>query len=258
MFAGLAVVCFRFAIEWCRIYLLGTGSTLSPTRLLLAPSLAGLVIAVLVIHVFPEGAGERSQSNQGRALHLRRLHSLSHRRRQVHHCGAGHRLGTLPRPRRSVSSDRRLRGVCPRPALASIEGANAPDRARWCRRRIGRRLQRADLGRTLRDRRGDRALDGGHPRFGRPFRGIQRRGHALVSGLRTAFQNSRRAPAASVGTHRIFRPWGRGRSGFGGILEWHWRAASAPQGAAPLDPVFSARGRRTADRAHRRTLARRR
>jgi CIC family chloride channel protein len=53
IFSGLAVVCFRFAIGWCRIYLLGSGFTLSPIRLLLAPSLAGLVIAVLVIHVFP-------------------------------------------------------------------------------------------------------------------------------------------------------------------------------------------------------------
>ena len=53
VFSGLAVVCFRFAIDWCRIYLLGSGSTLSPNRLLLVPTLAGLIIAVLVIHVFP-------------------------------------------------------------------------------------------------------------------------------------------------------------------------------------------------------------
>ena len=53
VFSGLAVVCFRFAIDWCRIYLLGSGATLTPLRLVLAPSLAGLVIALLVIHVFP-------------------------------------------------------------------------------------------------------------------------------------------------------------------------------------------------------------
>ena len=57
IFSGLAVVCFRFAIDWCRIYLVGSGFTPSPTRLLLAPSLAGLVIAVLVIHVFPLARG---------------------------------------------------------------------------------------------------------------------------------------------------------------------------------------------------------
>ena len=53
VFAGLAVVCFRFAIDWSRIYFLGSGGTVSPLRLLLAPTVAGLVIAVLVMHVFP-------------------------------------------------------------------------------------------------------------------------------------------------------------------------------------------------------------
>jgi len=65
IFSGLAVVCFRFAIDWCRIYLLGSGYTLSPARMLLAPSLAGLVIAVLVIHVFPQARG--SGVNQTKA-----------------------------------------------------------------------------------------------------------------------------------------------------------------------------------------------
>jgi CIC family chloride channel protein len=65
IFSGLAVVCFRFAIDWCRIYLLGSGATLSPLRLVLAPSLAGLAIAVLVIHVFPLARG--SGVNQTKA-----------------------------------------------------------------------------------------------------------------------------------------------------------------------------------------------
>ncbi len=65
VFSALAIVCFRFSIEWCRIYLLGSGYTLSPIRMLLAPSLAGLVIAVLVIHVFPGARG--SGVNQTKA-----------------------------------------------------------------------------------------------------------------------------------------------------------------------------------------------
>jgi CIC family chloride channel protein len=65
IFSGLAVVCFRFAIGWCRLYLLGSGAVLSPMRLLLAPTLAGLVIAVLVIHVFPHARG--SGVNQTKA-----------------------------------------------------------------------------------------------------------------------------------------------------------------------------------------------
>lgn len=65
IFSGLAVVCFRFAMDWCRIYLLGSGITLTPSRVLLAPTLAGLLIAVLVIHVFPRARG--SGVNQTKA-----------------------------------------------------------------------------------------------------------------------------------------------------------------------------------------------
>ena len=65
VFSGLAVVCFRFAIDWSRLYLLGTGVVLTPLRMLLAPTLAGLVIAFLVIHFFPAARG--SGVNQTKA-----------------------------------------------------------------------------------------------------------------------------------------------------------------------------------------------
>ena len=54
VFSGLAVVCFRLAIEWTQIMLLGP--SLNPTfpRVVLAPTLAGLVVAVLAIRVFPQ------------------------------------------------------------------------------------------------------------------------------------------------------------------------------------------------------------
>ena len=65
VFSGLAVVCFRFAIDWARIYLLGTGAVLTTARMLLAPSLAGLVIGALVIHFFPTTRG--SGVNQTKA-----------------------------------------------------------------------------------------------------------------------------------------------------------------------------------------------
>jgi chloride channel protein, CIC family len=65
VFSGLAVVCFRFAIGWCRLYLLGSGVVLTPMRLVLAPTLAGLVIAVLVMRVFPQARG--SGVNQTKA-----------------------------------------------------------------------------------------------------------------------------------------------------------------------------------------------
>jgi chloride channel protein, CIC family len=65
VFSGLAVVCFRFAIDWSRLYLLGTGVVLTPARILLAPTLAGLVIAALAIHFFPAARG--SGVNQTKA-----------------------------------------------------------------------------------------------------------------------------------------------------------------------------------------------
>jgi CIC family chloride channel protein len=65
VFSGLAVVCFRYAIDWSRLYLLGTGVVLTRIRLLLAPTLAGLVISFLVIHLFPRARG--SGVNQTKA-----------------------------------------------------------------------------------------------------------------------------------------------------------------------------------------------
>jgi CIC family chloride channel protein len=65
VFSGLAVVCFRFAIDWARLYLLGTGAVLTNSRMLLAPALTGLVIAALVMRVFPTTRG--SGVNQTKA-----------------------------------------------------------------------------------------------------------------------------------------------------------------------------------------------
>lgn len=57
VFSGLAVVCFRVAIEWSRLWLLGSSVTPSPGRLLLVMPLAGLVIAALVEIAFPAVRG---------------------------------------------------------------------------------------------------------------------------------------------------------------------------------------------------------
>jgi len=53
IFSGLAVVCFRLAIDWTRIALLGPLPQPHSFRLILAPVLTGLLVAILVIHVFP-------------------------------------------------------------------------------------------------------------------------------------------------------------------------------------------------------------
>ncbi len=65
IFAGLSVVLFRISIEWIQLLLLGPAVHPSVARVLLAPSLAGLVVALLVIHVFPRVRG--SGVNQTKA-----------------------------------------------------------------------------------------------------------------------------------------------------------------------------------------------
>jgi CIC family chloride channel protein len=53
IFSGLAVVCFRLAIDWIHLALLGPLPETHSWRLFIVPSVAGLVVAVLVLHVFP-------------------------------------------------------------------------------------------------------------------------------------------------------------------------------------------------------------
>ncbi len=57
IFSGLAVVCFRVAIEFCRWTLLGSSLAPSFPRILLAPTAMALVVAALVIWVFPRVRG---------------------------------------------------------------------------------------------------------------------------------------------------------------------------------------------------------
>jgi CIC family chloride channel protein len=65
MFSGLAVVCFRIAIEWVRLGLLGSALAPPHLRVLLVPVLAGLVVAFLVQRLFPGARG--SGVNQTKA-----------------------------------------------------------------------------------------------------------------------------------------------------------------------------------------------
>src|SRR5579862_723331 len=63
--AGLSVVCFRICIDFLHLKLLGSGLQPSVPRVFLAPMLAGLVIAFLVIRFFPRARG--SGVNQTKA-----------------------------------------------------------------------------------------------------------------------------------------------------------------------------------------------
>lgn len=53
IFSGLAVVCFRLAIDWMHLALLGPLPQTHGWRLFAVPAIAGLAVAVLVLRVFP-------------------------------------------------------------------------------------------------------------------------------------------------------------------------------------------------------------
>jgi chloride channel protein, CIC family len=63
--SGLLVVSFRIAIEWIRILTIGSAPHPGQYRLLLAPTLAGLIVAALVQGFFPGASG--SGVNQTKA-----------------------------------------------------------------------------------------------------------------------------------------------------------------------------------------------
>jgi len=65
VFSGLAVVCFRIAIDWSRIALMGPLPHPSAIRIIGAPTAVGLLVAILVLHFFPEVRG--SGVNQTKA-----------------------------------------------------------------------------------------------------------------------------------------------------------------------------------------------
>jgi chloride channel protein, CIC family len=65
VFGGLAVVCFRVAIDWVKFMLLGSSLYTSFPRVVIVPAVAGIGISALVIWVFPRSRG--SGVNQTKA-----------------------------------------------------------------------------------------------------------------------------------------------------------------------------------------------
>jgi CIC family chloride channel protein len=57
LFSGLVVVCFHISIDWIRVSVLGSSLQPSTLRVLIAPTLGGLVVAGLVMRFFPRVRG---------------------------------------------------------------------------------------------------------------------------------------------------------------------------------------------------------
>src|SRR5579863_7890351 len=68
IFSGLAVVCFRLAIDWTHLALLGPLPQNHGLRLFAVPPLAGRLRALLVLHLFPSIRG-RCDSKSKAALY---------------------------------------------------------------------------------------------------------------------------------------------------------------------------------------------
>jgi CIC family chloride channel protein len=65
VFSGLTVVCFRVAYQWVQFVLLGSSLYPSIPRVIIAPAVAGLGVALLVMYAFPRSRG--SGVNQTKA-----------------------------------------------------------------------------------------------------------------------------------------------------------------------------------------------
>ncbi len=65
LFSGLAVVCFHIAIDWTHLRLLGSSLAPGFPGVVLVPAIAGIGVALLVIHFFPRVRG--SGVNQTKA-----------------------------------------------------------------------------------------------------------------------------------------------------------------------------------------------
>jgi chloride channel protein, CIC family len=65
IYSGVSVVCFRLAIDWFRLRALGSSLVPTVPRLLLVPPLVGLIVAALVVRLFPAVRG--SGVNQTKA-----------------------------------------------------------------------------------------------------------------------------------------------------------------------------------------------
>ncbi len=80
IFSGLAVVCFRFAIGWCRLYLLGSGVALIDVAAAAGANAGGTGDRGAGDSFVPADAGQRGESDQGSAVHLQRATFRSGRR----------------------------------------------------------------------------------------------------------------------------------------------------------------------------------
>ncbi len=116
IFSGVAVVCFRMAIEW--VHLLSFGSSMFPPllRVLIVPT------ARRPCHCAPcdlrvsRRTRQRRESDEGGGLCLEWIHSIQHCRRQIPDVRPRHRHWPIAWPRRPLAANGRRNRFTSRPA----------------------------------------------------------------------------------------------------------------------------------------------
>ncbi len=104
VFAGLAVVCFRIAIEWTRISLLGSLYPKCP-RVFIVPAIAGLVIAFLVVKFFPRVRGSGVTQTKSAVYIYDGLYSVSNCNRKIYLLRPRNRQRPIAGAGRSISAN---------------------------------------------------------------------------------------------------------------------------------------------------------
>src|SRR5271156_3760286 len=266
IFSGLVVVCFRLAIEWTQITLLGPSLSPSFPRVVLAPAIAGIAVALLAIHVFPRVRG--SGVNQVKsAMYISNGYvSFTNVIGKFVACalaiGSGQSLGPEGHSLLigagaggSFAADGRGDRIADWPELAAFAGKTAPDRAGGRRGGLGGCVQRADFGCAVRDRRSDWNVERRSARRDRAGRRFERRDDARVPGSGLTVPRpavSSGGPGRSSG----IRSAGRGRRRcFAGAPEMDCRGPAQDARASALDGIFSAGRGWIADRIDRHTLS---
>ncbi len=116
IFSGVAVVCFRMAIEW--VHLLSFGSSMFPPvlRVLIVPTVGGPLSCAPRDLCFSRRTRQRREPDEGSRLRLERLHSIQHCRRQIPDVRPRYRHWPIARSRRSLSANGRRNRFTSRPA----------------------------------------------------------------------------------------------------------------------------------------------
>ena len=234
VYSGLAVVCFRISIEWLRLVLLGSALTPSFPRVPIVPVVAGLIVAALVVLVFPAVRG--SGVNQTKAALYIYDGFISFRTviGKFLTSRARDRQRAVARPRGSFAADRRRARIGDGPPAEAVARSAALHRAGRRRGRASRGVQLADHRRSLRHRRGHRPLDGRRARGGGAVGGGERGDGAVVSRRRASVPRAAVSPRARRRTDRVRGAWPPRRRGVARIREGRLRRSG--QGCARSRP----------------------